>query len=279
MQLPASGAHCAASAGREAAGLVQSKTSPNYVFTVDLSPNENALRRIKRMKRNVYLAGQLHAMPVPGFRVPQAWLITLTYDTRGTLGRGAHDWAAMDLARAVDAYRRWCGRHGYVAKYTWVCELQGNGTPHYHLVCWLPHGVRMPLWDTPAGRRRAFWTHGLSETARLKTNVGYLMKYLSKMGECHRFPKGLRLNGNGGLDLAARAIRGWYNLPEWVKRSYGVGECRRMRGGVVDMSTGEFLPPAFRCQITSGWLKISQLREIPERFHDGPYCSFPRVEL
>jgi hypothetical protein len=266
---------------REAAGLVISKTSPNLQqglpFTVSLSPNEKALRRVKKLKRNVYLAGQLHSLPVAGFRAPQPWLITLTYDTRGTLGRGSHQWGPKDAARAIDAYRRWCKNHGYRCKYTWVCELQGNGTPHYHLVVWLPHGVRMPKWDKAKGQRSAFWVHGMTETAKLKSNVGYLMKYLSKMGEFHRFPKGLRLNGNGGLDECGRSIRQWHNLPDWAKRSYGVGECARAKKGIVDLDTGEVLPPAFRCRYHEGALEVTPLRVLPVRFHDGPYCTFPRV--
>jgi hypothetical protein len=256
-----------------AAGLVQSKTSPNQTIEIDLSPSEKAKRRIKKLKRSVYLAGQLHSMSKAGHRPPVPWLITLTYDTRGTLGRGAHQWCADHMSKASDAYRRWCQRYGYTAKYTWVCELQGNGTPHYHLVAWLPHGVNMPKWDKPRRQRKAFWSHGMTETARLKSNVGYLMKYLSKMGEFHRFPKGLRLHGNGGLELDARQIRTWHNMPEWVKNEYGVGEVKRMRGGLVDMETGEMLPPAYRVAFTRDTLTVTRLRETAPRAHDGPYCT------
>lgn len=256
-----------------AAGLVQSKTSPNQTIEIDLSPSEKAKRRIKKLKRSVYLAGQLHSMSKAGHRPPVPWLITLTYDTRGTLGRGAHQWCADHMSKASDAYRRWCQRYGYTAKYTWVCELQGNGTPHYHLVAWLPHGVNMPKWDKPRRQRKAFWSHGMTETARLKSNVGYLMKYLSKMGEFHRFPKGLRLHGNGGLELDARQIRTWHNMPEWVKNEYGVGEVKRMRGGLVDMETGEMLQPAYRVAFTRDTLTVTRLRETAPRAHDGPYCT------
>lgn len=216
-------------------------------------------------------------MPTKGHRPPQAWLVTLTYDTRGTLGRGRHNWNPKDLARAVDAYRRWCIRNGYECKYTWVCELQGNGTPHYHLVAWLPQGVRMPMWDRPSGKRDSFWGHGMTETDKLKTNVGYLMKYLSKMGELTVFPKGLRLNGNGGLDASARAIRAWHNLPSWVRAQYGVGECLRLRGGLVDASTGEVLEPAYRAKLVPGGLVVKPVRELPPPWWDGylgAYCSW-----
>ena len=260
-------------ASGEAAGLVQSKTSPTLQHVVDLSPSEKAKRRIKKLKRSVYLAGQLHSMAKAGHRPPVPWLITLTYDTKGTLGRGAHNWAPDDQSKATERYRRWCKNHGYPCKYTWVCELQGNGTPHYHLVAWLPQGVNMPKWDKPRRLRKAFWNHGMTETARLKSNVGYLMKYLSKMGEFHQFPKGLRLHGNGGMELEARQIRTWHNLPEWVKNEFGVGEAKRMRGGIVDLATGEVLPRAYSVAFSRDTLTITKLRETAPRAHDGPYCT------
>lgn len=266
--------HAAASGG--AKGLVLLETSPHNTIEVSLTPEAKALRRVKRLKRNVYLAGKLHSLPTKGKRPDQPWLITTTYDTRGTLGHGAHNWAPHDLSKATDRYRRWCLGHGYTPKYTWVCELQKTGIPHYHMVIWLPQGVNMPRWDRSNGRRAPFWPHGMTNTEKLKTNVGYLMKYLSKMGELHSFPKGLRLNGNGGLDAQARTIRAWHNLPEWTKRTYGVGEAKRAKRGIVDQSTGEILPPAYQVSFSKEMMRITQLRDIPERFHDGAYSTFPR---
>lgn len=258
---------------REAAGLVQYKTTPNFI---SFSTSSKAERRLKRLKCNVYLTGQLHSMPRPGHRPDQAWLITLTYDTKGTLGKGSHNWDATQATRTTDRYRRWCKQNGYDSKYTWVCELQGNGTPHYHLVAWLPVGVRMPKWDRSNGRRGAFWRHGMSETAKLKTNCAYLMKYLSKMGEFHRFPHGMRLNGNGGLDITCRQIRSWHHLPQWVKNTYGVSSVKRNQNGYIDISTGEILPRMYRVEITDHGMYLHALRDPPPRLHDGPYCNFPR---
>ena len=130
-----------------AAGLVQYKTSPNPVQVLSFAPCVVAEKRLKRLKCNVYLTGQLHSLPRPGFRSDQLWLITPTYDTKGTLGRGRHDWQPDHISRATDAYRRWCNVKGFEAKYTWVAELQGNGTVHYHLVAWLPRGV---IWMVSA---------------------------------------------------------------------------------------------------------------------------------
>ena len=262
----------------EGAGLVQYKTTPNPQQHISFSPACSAERRLKKLRRNVYLAGQLHSLPRKGHRPDQAWLITLTYDTKGTLGCGAHDWKPEHVTRAVDAFRRWCKRRGSTARYTWVAELQNKGTVHYHLVFWLPRGLAMPYWDKSDGSRRAFWRYGMSKTEKLKTNCSYLMKYLSKMGEFHRFPHGLRLCGNGGLDSSARSIRSWHNLPSWVKSEHGVGDVRRLKAGLVDMQTGEVLPPMYSRRFVSGGMVLTALRDVVDRWYDGPYSTWRAVD-
>ena len=122
----------------------------------------------------------------------------------------------------------------------------------------------------------------MTETAKLKTNCAYLMKYLSKMGMFHEFPAGLRLNGNGGLDHSSKLIRSWHNLPMWVKTEYGVGEAVRNRFGLVDMATGEILEPMYSRKFIPGGMVLTQLRDYPERWQTtegeryfGAYCSWP----
>jgi len=117
----------------------------------------------------------------------------------------------------------------------------------------------------------------MSNTEKAFSGVGYLMKYLSKLGELSNFPKGLRLYGIGGLSQEGRNCRSWFNLPEWVKNAHGVGEVCRRSVGLVVRATGEILEPAFAVSIVCGALLVRQLREIPERFHDGVYSTFPRV--
>jgi hypothetical protein len=266
-------------AGHAGAGLVQYKTSPNQPFGLTFSPSQNALRRVKRMKRNTYLAGAFLSLPRPGFRPDNAWFVTLTYDTKGTRGKGAYDWLPDHIARSVDAYRRWCKSVGVTCKYAWVAELQGNGNVHYHGVFWLPVGVRMPKWDVPMGKRSAFWAYGYTQREPLKTNVGYLMKYLSKMGELTRFPSGLRLSGCGGMCRDGRLVRSWHSFPSWVKVQYGVGEVSRCTHGFLDLTSGELLPPMYRRQFIPGGLWLTPLRDVPERWqgeHFGPYSAFPR---
>jgi hypothetical protein len=258
-------------ANGEAAGLVSSKTSLEHF--VSLAPTACAERRVKRLKRAVWASGHLHGMAANGFRPDTAWFVTPTYV-------GVDDWKADQISAALHAYRQWCTSHGYSCRYTWVGELQQRGAVHYHLLVWLPRGVIMPKWDLPhkmaSGKvRAAFWPHGMTNTQIAKAGVGYLMKYLSKLGELTRFPKGMRLYGVGGLCKTGRAVRAWYNLPEWAKRSFGVGELTRKGPLLIVRATGEILEPAFKVKLTPSGLLVIPLRELPERFHDGAYSTWP----
>jgi hypothetical protein len=152
---------------------------------------------------------------------------------------------------------------------------------HYHLIAWLPHGKKMTFWDkarrVKGKRTTAFWTHGMSNTQPAKHGVAYLMKYLSKMGELHEFPDGLRLYGMGGLSPEARQIRTWQNLPQWIKNDHGVGEVKRTEYGFLEMDTGEYLPPMYHRHFVPGGIEITRLRELPQKLYDhGAYCTFPR---
>jgi hypothetical protein len=249
-----------------AAGLVSSKTSPQNTF-VNLAPSAVADRRVKRLKRSVWASGHLHALAENGFRPSVCWFVTLTYV-------GVDDWCADHVAKAVDRFRAWCVTTSIECRYTWVAELQGRGAAHYHLLAWLPKGVRMPKWDQPMGRRHAFWRHGMTNTEKAKSGVGYLMKYLSKLGELTRFPKGLRLYGIGGLTHQGRQVRSWFNLPEWAKREYGVGDLSRRNGKLMVLDTGEILATPYRVKLAPSGLSLELLRPLPERFHDGAYSRW-----
>jgi len=258
-----------AAADSVAAGLVPSKTT---LKVVSFSKPEVAERRVKRLKKSVWASGHLHGIADKGHRAHKVWFVTLTY-------RGVKDWASNHVGKALTGFRNWCNARGLPCKYTWVAELQSRGAVHYHLLVWLPQGVTMPHWDrttrTPVqGRTVApWWPHGMTNTQPAKAGVGYLMKYLSKLGELTVFPKGLRLYGIGGLNEQARGVRSWFNLPEWVKRSHGVGEITRSALGFVVRVSGEILEPAFKVLRVPGGILLQPLRELPARFHDGAYSS------
>lgn len=263
-------------------GLVPYKTTPDERL-VNLAPSALAEWRVNRLKRSIWAAGHLHALAENGFRPGVPWFVTLTY-------RGVDDWRAEHIADAMRRYGNWCQSHRVACRYVWVAELQTRGAVHYHLLVWLPVGVRMPHWDRPTpkrhGMRAAFWSHGMTQTEQAKSGIGYLMKYLSKLGELTRFPKHLRLYGIGGLSAEARRIRSWFNLPQWAKLAYGVGELARSAAGLVVRATGEILPPVWRVTRIPGGLCLTRLREVPPRFGPdlvppgqfvGVYSSFPRV--
>lgn len=258
----------------EAAGLVPFKTTADSSavgLVINLAPSAVAERRVNRLKRSVWASGHLHGLAENGSRPAKCWFVTLTY-------RPGIEWASDHLSKAVKGFRNWCAARRVPCRYTWVAELQHRGAVHYHLLAWLPVGVRMPKWDrrtaTNRGAERlAFWPHGMTNVQIAKAGVGYLMKYLSKLGELMRFPKGLRLYGIGGLNETGKSVRRWYNLPEWVKRTCGVGECAKVGNSFVVRSTGEILEPAFAVQRMPFGLILRALRELPARFHDGAYSS------
>lgn len=277
-----------------AAGLVSYKTrshdaKPAFVspsvggsIIVDFCKSKIAENRVKRLKRNVWASGHLHGIKRNGFRPLQAWFVTLTY-------ADAHGWKPNHVTKAFERFRRWCARRGYACKYTWVAEIQpkraartGDNVVHYHALVWLPVGVRMPFWDVdtsaPSGRAvRAFWSHGMSNTEQAKSGVGYLMKYLSKLGELTIFPDGLRLYGMGGLDPLARMVRTWYNLPQWAKNTFGVGDLKRSGSSLIQLDTGEILPPMYSSQIIPGGILLTLLRPYPKQWQDGAYSTYPRT--
>lgn len=262
--------------------LVPYKTTARQQ-SINLAPSAAAERRVNRLKRSVWASGHLHAIAEHGFRPAIAWFVTLTY-------RGVDDWRPEHIAKSIKGFRNWCRSRGVPCRYTWVAELQRRGAVHYHLLAWLPPGVHMPHWDKPTrtqrGLRAAFWSHGMTETERARSGVGYLMKYLSKLGELTRFPKSLRLYGIGGLTQQGRAVRTWFNLPQWAKAAHGVGELTRAAGGLVLKATGEILPAVWRVAHTPSGLVLTQLRDIASRFDEsmvppgqypGAYSSFPRA--
>jgi len=278
-----------------AAGLVPLKTSliettslrhslsKGDSVQISFSKTEAALRRLKRLKRSVWASGHLHGIAKRGHRPLECWFVTLTYAE-------ANAWQPNHVSGAVDGFRRWCKRHGYPCKYTWVAEIQpkrlertGDAVVHYHAIIWLPKGVKMPHWDKSTVARSgrtvdAWWPHGMTNTDKAKTGVGYLMKYLSKLGELTVFPDGLRLYGVGGLDDLARQVRGWYNLPEWVKNLYGVGDVKRCKSSFVVLDTGEILEPMFRREFIPGGVLLHILGDYPPRLHDGAYSSIRGLE-
>jgi len=279
----AAGRDSRSEAGPAGAGLVPFKTTRQAGFSSEISFAKPivAERRINRLKRSVWASGHLHGLAENGFRPSKCWFVTLTY-------ANANAWAPTHLSDAIRGYRSWCKSKGVPCRYTWVAEIQpkrlertGQAVVHYHLLAWLPVGVSMPHWDKMTrkhgGMRSEFWPHGMTNTEKAFSGVGYLMKYLSKLGELTIFPKGLRLYGIGGLTGEGRAVRRWYNLPEWVKLSGGVGDVVKVGNAFVQRETGEVIPPAYSVKKTPWGLVLTALRTLPEKWFDGAFSTFPRL--
>ncbi len=248
---------------------------------INLGPSAVADRRVRRLKRSVWASGHLHGLAERGHRPAVAWFVTLTY-------ADANGWAGDHVSKALQRYRGWCRTARVPCRYTWIAEMQperarlrGEFAVHYHLLVWLPIGARMPHWDKSRGRRSAFWCHGWSNTEQARAGVGYLMKYLSKLGELTRFPKGLRLYGVGGLDESGKSVRQWFNLPQWAKNAYGVAELGRAAGRLVVRATGEILEPVFRVSRVPSGLILQKPREVAPRFPEhesvGAFSTWPRA--
>lgn len=248
-----------------AAGLVPSTTSGNGAVSISFDKAIQRETRIKALRKNVWAAGTLiNQQKDRGFR---CWFVTLTY-------RGVDDWKPAHLSDAMRRFRHWCKGLGFAPSYVWVAELQQRGAMHYHLAVWLPSHVSMPMWDKSGRGRSAFWQHGMTNRQLARNAVGYLMKYMSKIGKHHEYPKGARVYGAGGLTEPNRKIRSWLNWPQWLKQTHGVGEVVR-RGGVrVVRETGEILEAAFVTLRTVGGLLLLPVRPLPTRWADGPYSSW-----
>lgn len=219
-----------------ARGLSKSPTSGKKASTARVEAEAVALRahvgglggaarlraRLALMRRSVGVAARGHdcARARDGFRPDRMLFLTLTYEV-------VEDWHAMHIAQVLRHCRQWLKReHGAKLRYVWVAELQKRGAVHYHVVLYVPHGVRVPHFD-----ECGWWPHGSSNLQVARDSVAYLMKYLSK-GTDVDFPKGLRSHGAGGLEVAIRRAKRWLRLPGFIKaRSDIWDDWRPAKGG------------------------------------------------
>ena len=248
-----------------AAGLVPSKTSGPDHLEIGFDAESVQKRRIGRLRRTIWACGHLHRLSVPRGVRETVWFVTLTYV-------GVHDWRPNHLSRCMKAIRKWCAKRGVKFRYVWVAELQKRGAIHYHLAVWLPKSLQLPKFD-----KQGWWPHGHTQRVVGKHPVGYLMKYLSKVGPVQAFPKGARIHGYGGLTQQARGICTWLNLPSWCKQRFGVGELQTVANRRVVRSTGEILEPMYTRVIQLAGMRLHANGPIPERWADGPYSTLARV--
>lgn len=248
-----------------ASGLVPSKTSGQDFLEIPFDYAATQQRRIGRLRRTIWACGHLQRLcALPGHR-ENVWFVTLTY-------RGVDDWRPRHLSDCLRHLRRWCKRLHMACRYVWVAELQQRGAIHYHLAIWLPKRVQLPKFD-----KQSWWPHGMTQRVIAKNPVGYLMKYLSKIGPLQAFPKGARIHGYGGLSKQAREVCSWLNLPSWCKQRFGVGELIKTACGRVVRDTGEVLASLYRRVLTPTGMRLYPNAPVPQRWVDGPYCSLSQT--
>jgi len=211
-----------------ASGLVSIETS------VTVQRDES---RLKRMKRSVITTARLHEEETQdgGFRWRPA-MVTLTY-------RPDVDWRPKHCTYLICRVREWLKRRGYSLRYVWVMELTKAGTPHFHVLVWLPQGLTLPKPD-----KQGWWPHGFTRIETAKRAVGYLAKYASKGCRGESIPRGARLHGNGGLSTAGRQTRSWWMLPGWLREIWSEEQRpkRAPGGGWLSRLTGEWMPSRWR---------------------------------
>jgi len=151
-------------------------------------------------------------------------------------------WSPRHVSYFAKRYREWCNRVGIACRYQWVLELTRRGVPHYHVLLWIPHHVRIPKPD-----QAGWWNHGSTRVERARRAVGYLVKYASKGGlvDENEVPKGARLYGVGNALEERHAVRR-ARLPVWLeKASNPAGVPKRVArlGWVCDLDNMVFRSP------------------------------------
>lgn len=188
----------------------------------------NNRRRMRRMRRVVIASADASRERLErGGRRYEALFVTLTY-------REGEQYSTRDISGYVKRTREWLKRRGVLVLYQWVLELTKRGRPHYHVLWWVPKGLRLPKPDASG-----FWDRGLSRIERAYRPVGYLVKYATK-GDAGEFPKGARLFGVGAQDETVNLTRHRYGLPIWLFEATASDvRCVRVaRVGWVEKSTG-----------------------------------------
>lgn len=202
-------------------------------------PRARAYRRFKKMQHGVITTARLVADSMKGYRF-DALMVTLTYKART-----AEAYSVKDVSAYIELLRKWYKRnHPQVPlRYVWVLEDQQDGTPHYHVIVWVPKGLKLPMPD-----KTGMWTHGMTRIEKAKHSVGYLAHYAAKLAKHNSdifraskvLPKGARIWSRGGLTETQRRIFRWWRLPSYLRDEYSSTDDLRPAAA---LSPPDFAPP------------------------------------
>lgn len=199
-------------------------------------------RRLSRMRKTVlrFVDVARDGLSVPGFRPPELVMVTLTY-------ADADAWEPRHISTFVQRVAEWLERRGHSYAYAWVLEMQQRGAPHYHVLFWLPAGVRLPKPDVCGPRQRApLWPFGMTRV-EFARSPGYIVKYTSK-GDVAPFPFRARLFGVGASVRDWRRIARWGAMPRWIRDLSTEGDVisRLCHVGWLNRMTGEVYESPWR---------------------------------
>ena len=236
---------------RPASGLVSLVTSVHDSLTI-----QNLECRLSRLRSSVRTGARLHCDAMGGDRNKYVCsMVTLTYAK-------ALQWEPRHVSSYIKKVRHWCKTKGLVFRFAWVAEIQmsryfkyGDAVVHYHVLVWLPRGVKMPFAD-----EIGWWPHGMTKTHEVFAPVKYAVKYTSKGStDAELFPKGARLHGVGGLDKAGAIERRWWCASRWVRdQTQTITDIARpVGGGILVRETGELLrSPWVVCSVGKGFVRV-----------------------
>lgn len=202
--------------------------------------------RVKNLQRTVYNVGTGVEESFKNKKM-KPWLFSLTY-------RDVNGWKPEHITIFLNRVRAHLARRQFKLTYVWVAELQKRGALHYHVIIWLPSGFRLPKVG-----RSGWWPHGFTDQKMAEKGVGYLMKYISKDETKHKYPKGVRIYGYGGVDVFVRRKVRFFRASSAIRRqvsdsglTYKDVDIRRVPGGKCDILSGWFFPTFWKCVILKG---------------------------
>lgn len=258
---------CSADPSALPSGLVGKQTSDklglqSISFTApDEYEASRELARSARMRKLRLIVGH-HADTVrdlyaeSGVRC-QCIMVTLTY------APGA-EYSPRQVTEYVRRMRAWLEQRKIAYAYEWVLEMQKRGAPHYHVLWWIPVGMKLPMPDSVTGRqRKRLWPWGLTRIEIARSGPAYIVKYASKGDQDRPLPRGARLYGVGGFDSAKRLAQ-WRALPAYVRdrTEQGSSVRRATGGGWLVRESGEHIPSEWerRVQYGPGYCRVTMTR-------------------